>query len=85
MVTPPIPRRGRQDPFALDVGEKSAKAIGPVMTEFQVAWPFTPFSFDDLDEFIDRWASWFAEASQGKLAHPTRMAERQPNGSWRRI
>jgi serine/threonine-protein kinase len=84
MVTPGISRRGRQDPFALDVGEESAKAIGPGMTEFQVAWPFTPISVDALDEFIDRWASWFADASQGKLTHPTTMPERQPNGSWRR-
>ncbi len=85
MVSPLVPQRGRQDPFALNVGEESAKAIGSGMTEFQVAWPFTSISVDDLDEFIDRWASWFADASQGKLAHPTSMPERQPSGSWRRI
>ncbi len=63
MVSPFIPRRGRQNPFALNPGEKSAKALWVGLAEFQVAWPFVPIDPGDLDEFISRWASWFADAA----------------------
>jgi serine/threonine-protein kinase len=53
------------------------------MAEFQVAWPFTVVSIGDLDEFISRWAGWFADAAQGQLNRPSAMPERQPQGSWR--
>jgi serine/threonine-protein kinase len=72
-----------QDPFALDPSEKSAKALGAGINEFQVAWPFTAVGIGDLDEFINRWASWFADAAQGQLQRPSTMPERPPNGSWR--
>lgn len=84
MVSPLIPKRGRQDPFALDPSEQSAKALWVGLAEFQVAWPFVPIDIGDLDEFINRWASWFADATQGLLQHPSSMPERSPDGSWRR-
>lgn len=84
MVTPLIAKRGLKDPFALSPGDDAAKAVGPGMTEYQVAWPFTALSIGDLDEFINRWAGWFADASQGQLRHPSSMPERSPQGSWRR-
>jgi hypothetical protein len=84
MMSPFSRRRGRQDPFALDPGEDSAKALWSGIAEFQVAWPFSVVSPGDLNEFIDRWASWFAEASQGRLQHPSSIPERSPTGSWRR-
>lgn len=84
MVSALIPRRGRQDPFALDPGEESAKAVWNGMAEFDAAWPFTPVAVDDLAEFIDRWGGWFAAASQGTLGHPSSMPERAASGSWRR-
>lgn len=84
MVMALIPRRGRQDPFALDPGEESAKALWAGMAEFQMAWPFTRLGVDDLGEFVDRWPGWFADAAAGKLAHPSSMPERDPAGSWRR-
>lgn len=84
MVSPLIPKRGRQDPFALDPGEDAAKAVWSGMAEFQLAWPFTELVVGDLDEFVDRWAGWFAEAAQGRLAHPSSMPERPPQDSWRR-
>lgn len=84
MVSPLIPRRVLQNPFALGPSEDSAKALGPGLTEFQVAWPFTSITIDMIDEFINRWASWFADASQGKLMHPRSMPERHADGSWRR-
>jgi serine/threonine-protein kinase len=84
MILPLIPKHSPLDPFPLKPGDESARAIGPGIAEFQLAWPFTPIALSDLDEFIDRWASWLADASQGKLLHPTTMPEHQPDGSWRR-
>ena len=84
MVGAFIPRRGRQNPFAMNPGEESAKAVWNGMAEWQVAWPFTPLSVGDLDEFVNRWAGWFADAAQGRLSHPSSVPERSPQGSWRR-
>jgi eukaryotic-like serine/threonine-protein kinase len=84
MVSPLIPRRGRQDPFALSPGEEAAKAVWTGMAEYQVAWPFTHLSLEELGDFIDRWAGWFADAATGKLSHPSTMPERPTQGTWRR-
>jgi hypothetical protein len=56
LTSQPSPSR---DPFALAPGVKAAKAVGPGIAEIQVAWPFTPVTIDDADEFIDRWAGWY--------------------------
>jgi len=81
----PLMRRSSpQTPFSLDPGPEAARAVGPGMNEFAVAWPFTPLVIGDLNEFIDRWASWFADAEQGRLVYPSNMPERPPDGSWRR-
>jgi serine/threonine-protein kinase len=79
-----IPKRGRKNPFALNPGEQSAKALWNGIAEWQVAWPFTLLNIGDLDEFVNRWAGWFANAAQGQLSHPSSMPERSPQGSWRR-
>ena len=84
MVSALIARRGRQDPFALAPGEESAKALWTGMAEFQVAWPFTKLVIGELDEFVDRWAGWFADAAAGRLTHPSTMPERDCQGTWRR-
>lgn len=84
MVSPLIPKRGRQNPFALSPGEESAKALSAGLAEFQPAWPFVPIDMGNMDEFIGRWASWFADAAQGNLQHPSAMPERSAEGSWRR-
>ena len=83
MNSPLIAKIGRQDPFALDPGEEAAKAMWNGMAEFQAAWPFTAVSIGDLDEFISRWAGWFADAVHGQLNRPSAMPEKQPEGSWR--
>jgi serine/threonine-protein kinase len=83
MVAGFVPRRGRRNPFAMNPGEDSAKAVWNGIAEWQVAWPFTPLSVGDLDEFVNRWAGWFADAAQGLLSHPSSMPERSPQGSWR--
>ncbi len=83
MVSALLPRRGRQNPFALAPGEAAAKALWTGMAEYQVAWPFTRLSLEALDEFIDRWAGWFADAAAGRLTHPSTMPESQAHGTWR--
>lgn len=84
MSNPLIPRRGRLDPFALEPGEEAYGALSTVTTEYQVAWPFTPIDQGNETEFIERWIAWFADAAEGRLHHPSRMPERDPEGSWRR-
>jgi hypothetical protein len=84
MITPHIPRRGRLDPFALEPGGHAYGALSPVMTEYQVAWPFTPIDQGSETEFIEQWIAWFADAAEGRLRHPSRMPEQNPMGSWRR-
>ena len=74
--------RGAVCPESLSVA--AAAAIGPGLMEYQAAWPFTPLTVGELDDFISRWSSWFAVAAQGQLNIPGTMPERDPNGSWRR-
>jgi eukaryotic-like serine/threonine-protein kinase len=83
MISPLIPRRGRQNPFALNPGIEAAKALWTGSSEFQMAWPFTPIQIDESDDLITRWADWFADGAQGRLQHPSTMPERDANGSWR--
>jgi len=54
------------------------------MAEYQVAWPFTRLSLEELGDFIDRWAGWLADAAAGKLSHPSTMPERPTQWTWRR-
>ncbi|MQS17647.1 serine/threonine protein kinase [Streptomyces kaniharaensis] len=71
------------DPFALNPHHESLGAVSPGMAMNQVAWPFTPLVIGDLDEFIDRWTNWLAQAATGQLGHPSTMPERSPHGTWR--
>jgi serine/threonine-protein kinase len=72
------------DPFTLDPGIESAKAIWNGLAEYQAAWPFTALDPGDLTNFIDRWAQWLAAGATGNLQRPSSMPERNPAGSWRR-
>jgi hypothetical protein len=83
MDTPLRTVTGTMDPFALNPHHEARTAISRVMGMHQVAWPFTPLVIGDLGEFIGRWATWFAQAATGRLAHPSHMPERNPQGSWR--
>ena len=83
MVTPGIPERGILDPFALDPGKGAAQALWRGLGSRQVAWPFEPVHPGSLEEFVDRWASWFAAAANGGLRHPSRMPERSAEDTWR--
>jgi serine/threonine-protein kinase len=84
MITPGMRLSYPKAPFALDPGEEAAKALWSGMAEFQMAWPFTQVIVGELDEFIDRWIGWFAQAAEGSLNHPSMMPERDAQGSWRR-
>ncbi len=84
MVSPLIPERFAQNPSALSPGKDSVEALGSATGSFHVAWPFTPLIAGDLDEFISRWAGWFADAANGQLRHPQSMPEQPTEGSWRR-
>ncbi len=48
-------------------------ALGPGLTRYQVA--FGPRTIDDEDEaeFIERWATMFAVAAEGRLKYPSRL------------
>ncbi len=73
------------EPFAAAPNDDVAQqALGPGISTYQAAWPFIALIDEALGEFIDRWATWLATASFGRLQHPSQMPERQPTGSWRR-
>ena len=70
-------------PFPLDGGNDAALALLAGLHTHQVAWPFTLLTLGDLDDFIDRWAGWLAEGSNGRL-HRVSGAGGSAQGSWRR-
>ncbi|WP_405963730.1 serine/threonine protein kinase [Streptomyces sp. NBC_00723] len=85
MVMPLVSSPARTvEPFALDPGEESAKAVWAGMAEYQAAWPFTALNPGDLTDFIDRWAGWLGAGATNRLVRPSSMPERNPVGSWRR-
>lgn len=73
------------EPFSAAPNDEIAvQALGPGTGTYQSAWPFTALVDDDLDEFIDRWATLLAQASTGQLQYPSSMPERPPHDTWRR-
>ena len=84
MVTPVFPQQPIIGPFALDPGKESSQAFWRAWGSFQLARPFEPLQANSLDSFVDRWASWFADAVSGRLRYPSRMPERPTKNSWRR-
>jgi serine/threonine-protein kinase len=71
------------NPFAHGPGREALEAIRPGVGALQVAWPFTRLEVGALEDFIGRWAGWFADGANGQLHHPGTMPERDPSGSWR--
>ena len=70
-------------PFPLDGGEDARLALLPVMHTHQVAWPFTPLTLGDLEDFIGRWAGWLAAGAEGRLQRVSGDGG-NAQGSWRR-
>lgn len=83
MVSPMIGGITPTRPFMFNPGEGAAKALWVGVAETQLAWPITPVTVGELDDFIDRWAGWFADASAGKLTAPSTMPERPTPRNWR--
>lgn len=73
---------GIRDPFQLNPGEESAKALWRGMAEFQLARPFIFLKDAAIEQFIDQWAGYLASASISALNRPSTMPEVTPNGSW---
>lgn len=70
MASPLMSYRTRMAPVAVDPGEDAAKAVWSGMAEVQFAWPFTPLIRGELDDFINRWATWLALGSQDPTVVP---------------
>jgi serine/threonine-protein kinase len=84
MPSPLTGNRMNREPFAVDPGDAPAgEALGPGMGAYQLDWPFTRLEEENLEEFIDRWTGWLADAAGGQLHHPGSMPERPTQGSWR--
>jgi eukaryotic-like serine/threonine-protein kinase len=84
MISPLMRASSEYDPFSLAPdSDQVRQALLPGMATVQAAWPFTRLVPGALDEFIERWAGWFADAADGRLNHPSSMPERNPAGSWR--
>lgn len=73
-----------KNPFDLPPGEASAKALNGGLMKYQHAWPFMEVDVYDMNEFLNRWAQWFASAAEGKLGAPSTMPERSAGGTYRR-
>ncbi len=84
MFNPSMSRRPYVNPFTLEPGQEAYRALSNVITDFQVAWPFTPVDQGDEEGFIERWIGRFADAAEGRLHHPHSVPEQSPSGSWRR-
>jgi eukaryotic-like serine/threonine-protein kinase len=83
MLQPLMAQQSNRDPFSLKPGAEAGESVGPGMNAYQVAWPFTKLDHDSLEDFINRWAGWFADAADGRLHRPNTMPEGDPQGSWR--
>ena len=85
MLSPWSRKRSLKAPFDMDPCKEASEAFGMVIGKpFEVAWPFTPLVVGELDDFIDRWAGWFADAVQGNLYRPQEMPEHATGGTWRK-
>jgi serine/threonine protein kinase len=83
MVAPMVPKLTAIRLFGLNPGKDAAKALWNGSAETQLAWPLTPVTIGDLDDFIDRWMGWFADAADGRLNIPSTMPERPTPRNWR--
>ena len=84
MVAAPIPRTTAVVPFAFEPCENAGKALGPGITEWQLARPFVAIDQGEELPFIERWLDWFGSAAQGRLRRSTSWPEVQAQGTYRR-
>jgi serine/threonine protein kinase len=67
-------------PYHREPDSQSGTSLSMGDGPLQHAWPFTRVDPYDIDEFADRWAKWFAEASMGTLWPPSMLPERGASG-----
>lgn len=84
MFTPATARTTAIRPFMLEPAEEAMNALSSGIAEIQLAWPLGALTIGELDEFIERWTGWFADAANGRLQAPPAMPERPAPRSWRR-
>jgi hypothetical protein len=70
--------------FGLDPGRESAAPLCCVRNEYQTGWQFTLLPVNVLEDFIDRWGGWLAQASTGAMSRQSNKADPMPTGTWRR-
>lgn len=62
-------------PFSFAPSEEAGKAFSRGIMEFQFARSPARLIIGELEEFIDRWAGWLADAAMGNLHHPAYLPE----------
>lgn len=68
-------------PFALSPNDHlAAEAVSNVMTQIQIAWQPTSIDQGDEGQFIERWLTWFASASDKALQAPHTLPEQSGGG-----
>src|SRR5262249_9565037 len=77
-------------PFALSLTDRtveqtfaSNKEAWPQSLSYEVAWPFAPVIPGDLDEFINRWVTWFGDVANGRPPRQSFNPGRSREHSWR--
>lgn len=81
---PTYGRHASRAPFGLPPSDDAAAALRRGLSRYRVVWPFSPFDQGDEGSLVERWLTWFGEASIGKLGMPLRVPELPVEGSWRR-
>lgn len=81
MTSPDTMLHPSTEPFALTPNAEASRAFETAEAH-QVAWPFTPLEPGDIGQFVDQWATWLAEAAQGKLTFQVQLPVPSASGSW---
>jgi serine/threonine protein kinase len=64
--------------------DAGAEAFAPGVGMHDVAWNPRKLEPGNLADFIERWATWLANAYEGRWVHPTSLPEEQILQNWRR-
>jgi hypothetical protein len=58
-------------------------AFGRHPNGINVVWPFTSLAEGALEDFVDRWITWFARAAKGQRLRKPTIPERNAGRTWR--
>lgn len=73
----------KMTPLPLEPGGEAKTVIDGTNSTYRLAWSFTPVVPGELDAFVDRWITYFAQASSGRLQRPKADPEAQIAGTRR--